>query len=181
MLHDGAWIQAGILVEMAKKAGSYQIAEHYLVSLFVYAAKHHGYDVMSVVNEVRVHYHLEPFPTHGQLAKGRLTLEEQAERFVESIRELREEKVLKYKYDYTWVMEVANKTDGMPTFHTPKSLIDFLQAHHIDFIPSEDSIQKKQNVFTGDFPDWLFTDCDTKAASRRINVGKRLLNIYRSK
>ncbi len=177
--HDGFWMKAETLVEMAKNAGCYQIAEHCLVSLFVYAVTHHEYDVMSAVNEVRSHYHLKPFSTFGPSGKNKLTEKEQAERFIKSIRKLRNEKVMKHKYDYTWIMEITNKTDGMPTFNTPKSLIDFLKSHDIDYIPSEDTINKKQNVLSGDFPDWSFAKCDTNEASRRINVGKRFLSIYR--
>ena len=87
---------------------------------------------------------------------------------------------LKNLYDYTWVMEVMNQTDGMPYFNTPASFIAYLKAAGVERLPSEDSINKKQNTFTGSFPDWMFTDCDAMEAKRRINVGKRFLNIFKS-
>ena len=78
------------------------------------------------------------------------------------------------------VMEVMNQTDGMPCFNTPASFIAYLKAADVERLPSEDSINKKINTFTGRFPDWLFVDCDTTEAKRRINVGKRFLNLFKS-
>ena len=98
-----------------------------------------------------------------------------------SIEKLKEEKILKYKYDYTWVMEVMNQTENMPHFDTPSSFINYLKAMGIEQLPSEDSINKKQNDFSGTFPEWKFKDCDITEATRRINVGKRFLKIYREK
>ena len=97
-----------------------------------------------------------------------------------AVRGLWDEGVLKNLYDYTWVMEVMNQTDGMPYFNTPASFIAYLKAADVERLPSEDSINKKQNTFTGSFPDWMFTDCDAMEAKRRINVGKRFLNIFKS-
>ena len=97
-----------------------------------------------------------------------------------TVQELWEEGVLRHLYDYTWVMEVMNQTDDMPCFNTPASFIAYLKAADVERLPSEDSINKKQNTFTGRFPDWIFVDCDTMEAKRRINVGKRFLNIFQS-
>jgi hypothetical protein len=96
-----------------------------------------------------------------------------------AVQGLWEEGVLRHLYDYTWVMEVMNQTDGMPYFNTPASFITYLKAADVERLPSEDSINKKQNTFTGRFPDWIFVDCDATEAKRRINVGKRFLNIFK--
>lgn len=93
---------------------------------------------------------------------------------------LREEKLLKHLYDYTWVMEVMNKTRGLPKFYTPGSFITYLKELGEERLPSEDSIQLKLSKFSGDFPLWEFIDCDTPEANRRINVGKRFLTAFRS-
>ena len=95
------------------------------------------------------------------------------------LEQLWKEQVLKHLYDYTWVMEVMNETDGMPTFNTPASFIGYLKDLNVEKIPSEDSIGKKLNVFSGSFPNWVFTDCDTREANRRINIGRRFLSLYR--
>ena len=101
------------------------------------------------------------------------------ERVLQCIKFMNEEGTLKHLYDYTWLMEVMNQTKGLPSFDTPNSFVGYLRNHGIKRLPSEDSINKKQNVFTGIFPDWVFTDCDTTEAKRRINVGKRFLSLFR--
>ncbi len=103
------------------------------------------------------------------------------ERVKRCVATLKEEKQLKHKYDYTWVMETMNQSKDTPTFNTPGSFIEYLANLGFDGLPSEDSIGKKLNVCTGTFPDWEFTDCDTTEANRRINIGKRFLSIYRSR
>ena len=95
------------------------------------------------------------------------------------IKQMDKEESLKYLYDYTWIMEVMNLTKGLPKFNTPSSFITYLKNNGIKRLPSEDSINKKQNVFTGTFPDWEFTDCDMSEGTRRINTGKRFLSLYR--
>ena len=91
-----------------------------------------------------------------------------------------DEKVMIHLYDYTWVMECMNQTEGMPHFNTPISFIRYLEKLGISTLPSEDTINKKQNTFTGKFPDWQFIDCDTTESNRRINVGKRFLSCFRT-
>lgn len=98
---------------------------------------------------------------------------------VTAVLRLKDEGVLKHLYDYTWVMEVMNQTEDMSDFKSPASFISYLRDAGVERLPSEDTINKKQNAFTGQFPDWKFTDCDTTEANRRINVGKRFLNIFR--
>ena len=97
-----------------------------------------------------------------------------------TIEKLEEEGTLKNLYDYTWIMSVMNETKGLPDFYTPSSLISYLKNLNIERLPSEDSINIKQNTFSGTFPDWIFTNCDSTEAKRRINVGKRFLNIFRT-
>lgn len=108
------------------------------------------------------------------------TVGDEDQRLKKTIDTMISEGVLPHLYDYTWVMETMNQTDGMPKFKTPASFIQFLKDRGVKRLPSEDTINKKQNAFTGVFPEWEFTDCDTTEATRRINVGKRLLSIYRT-
>lgn len=67
--HDGAQIKAHYLVAMAKKAGSYALAEHYLVSILAHGVMHGLRDYIDMVNEVRVHYQVEPIPVPKQEKK----------------------------------------------------------------------------------------------------------------
>ncbi len=93
---------------------------------------------------------------------------------------LQKEGELKHLYDYTWVMEVMNQTDGLPNFKTTNSFISYVASLGVERLPSEDSIQAKQSKFSGSFPNWEFIDCDTTEANRRINVAKRFIKLYRS-
>ena len=90
------------------------------------------------------------------------------------------EGTLQHLYDYTWIMTVMNQTRGMPQFNTPSSFIDYLRKLGVKRLPSEDSINRKQNTFTGTFPEWTFINCDTTEANRRINVGKRFMALFRA-
>ena len=54
--HDGIQINDSQLFEMAKQAGSYQIAEHYLVSILAYALQTNQLHYIDLVNDVREHY-----------------------------------------------------------------------------------------------------------------------------
>ncbi len=106
-------------------------------------------------------------------------VEDIGQRIRTCIDRLIEEKLIAHLYDYTWILEVMNQTDGLPHFNTPQSFIIYMKDLGIEKMPSDSTINKKQNVFSGTFPDWKFTNCDTTEANRRINVAKRFLNIYR--
>ena len=111
---------------------------------------------------------------------GREYMDNTEQRVKHCIDVLWKEGELKHLYDYTWVMEVMNQTEGLPCFKTPNSFIAYLKRLGNNKLPSEDSINKKQNAFSGDFPNWEFTDCDTPEANRRINVARRFLKLYRT-
>lgn len=100
-----------------------------------------------------------------------------AQRLRRAVGELYLDGVLQYLYDYTWVMEAMNATPDMPHFASPSEFLRFLGEAGVKSLPSADSIQQKQNTFTGKFPNWQFTDCDAKPAeaTRRINVGRRAI------
>ena len=58
--HDGVLIPVTKLIEMAKNAGSYNVAEHYIVSLLYHARRNDLSFVFDEVENIRKHYHLEP-------------------------------------------------------------------------------------------------------------------------
>ena len=68
--HDGAYIHMTKLIEMAKKAGSYNLAEHYIVSLLVHANRYQLLNIIDEVDNIRKHYNLAPFPTAGAPASS---------------------------------------------------------------------------------------------------------------
>lgn len=121
-----------------------------------------------------------PVMPHTEVEVEKTTPVLDDEWIAECIKKLKEEKVLKRLFDYTWVMEVMNQTKDLPKFNTPSSFINYLNDHGIKRLPSEDTINKKLNKYTGTFPHWVFTDCDTTEANRRINVAKRFLTLLRN-
>ena len=62
VFHDGAYLRKEVLVTMAKNAGSYLLAEHYISSLLVHAILYKLPDIIDDVNEIREHYHVPPYP-----------------------------------------------------------------------------------------------------------------------
>ncbi len=58
--HDGIYINDDQLLSMALQAGSYQIAEHYLLSLLAHGLQLNIPTYIDKVNEVRTHYGVVP-------------------------------------------------------------------------------------------------------------------------
>ena len=101
------------------------------------------------------------------------------EQVKKAVMTLKSEGVLKYLYDYTWLMVVMNQTKGLPSFDTPQSFVTYLKGLQLADLPDVSSVKKAYGYVYGDFPNWTFQDKDTTEANRRINVAKRFLNIYR--
>lgn len=98
-----------------------------------------------------------------------------------AIRTMQQEGVLKYQYDYLWLMLVLNKEKSLPHFDTPKSFLQYLRTDiGLDGLPSESTLQKKNGETHGNFPQWDFRDTDdTLEVNRRNNVGRRFLSLLR--
>ena len=99
----------------------------------------------------------------------------------EVIQQLKTEKTIVHLYDYTWIMLAMNDTEGLPSFDSPQSYVTFLNSLGLEDLPSDSSIKKKCEKVLGQFPNLTFIDVDKTESDRRINVGKRFLNLYRSK
>lgn len=61
--HDGVRISDEQLVTLAKNAGCYTLAEHYLLSLLAHGTMYGLTYYINKVNEVRAHYGVIPIPT----------------------------------------------------------------------------------------------------------------------
>ena len=101
------------------------------------------------------------------------------ERVRKAVLTLKSEGVLKHLYDYTWLMVVMNQTEGLPSFDTPQSFVTYLEGLQLADLPEVSSVKKAYGNVLRDFPNWTFPDRDTTEATRRINVAKRFLSIYR--
>lgn len=107
------------------------------------------------------------------------TLSTEDERIRRAIAVLREERLVKHLYDYTWVMDVMNELDDMPSFDSPQSFLGYLGALDFDNLPDPSTIKKANNKMSGKYPDWEFADKDKTETNRRVNVAKRFLAAYR--
>lgn len=98
------------------------------------------------------------------------------------IHELRQEGVLKRRYDFTWVMWGVNCAAGRMLFGSSQSFLDYLTDCGIDQLPSIASLQShNQNFSLSNRPDqWTFRDNqDEQERQRRIRVGKFTIHSYR--
>ena len=93
---------------------------------------------------------------------------------------MRAEGELKHLYDYTWLMMLMNETDGLPSFDTPTSYVDYMKQCGVKSMPTRSNISKYYDKARGEFPNWTFSDADGQEAKRRNNVAKRFLNLVRS-
>ena len=83
--HDGVRIREDQLISMAKSAGSYALAEHYLLSVLAHGTMYGLAYLINKVNEVREFYQVRPIPTPKQMdedsvvptSKFRISIEEQ--------------------------------------------------------------------------------------------------------
>lgn len=91
------------------------------------------------------------------------------------------EGVLKYSYDYTWIMLVMNQMPDMLHFDTALSFLRFFSAElNLERLPSESTISKKKKNTLGQHPSWTFRDVDdVNETRRRNNVAARFLSIVR--
>lgn len=117
--------------------------------------------------------------TAQEQAEASLTL---AEWLKGLIHELRQEGVLKRRYDFTWVMWGVNCAAGRMLFGSSQSFLDYLTDCGIDQLPSIASLQShNQNFSLSNRPDqWTFRDNqDEQERQRRIRVGKFTIRSYR--
>lgn len=101
------------------------------------------------------------------------------ERIKKAVNTMKSEKLLEHAYDYTFIMTIMNDTADMPIFDSPNSFLTYLASLGIDGLPGDSSIKKEYGRMTGKFPDWKFIGKDKTESDRRINIGKRFLNLYR--
>ncbi len=120
------------------------------------------------------------------------------DRTVRAISILNAEGLIKHKYDYTWVMQVINETDEMPTYDSPQSFLTHIAElqEKVKLIlkvglPDISNMNKELAEVTGTFPNWRFIDIkrtkalgrtvyrDITETNRRINIAKRYYNAYK--
>lgn len=102
------------------------------------------------------------------------------ERIIKAVNILKVEGVLKHMYDYTFVMQLMNETEGMPHYDTPQSFLKHFAQLGIAPLPDVSSINRIFSKMVGKFPNWTFVGKDKTETVRRNNVGRQYLNAYKN-
>ena len=92
---------------------------------------------------------------------------------------LRQNKTIRYLYDYTWIMVAIG--DGaikdMGGFRSPQNFMDYLGSLGVERIPSRTTLSTFNNNVCGTYPNWEFIDTDDpQEILRRKNVVRQLIS-----
>ena len=102
-------------------------------------------------------------------------------RIREAIVQLREEHLLRRKFDYAWLKVAMDSTDDMPSFESAQRYLDYLcDELQLDDLPCESSISKMMDMARGQLFHWTFSDTsDAQETTRRNNIVKRFFCLMR--
>lgn len=93
---------------------------------------------------------------------------------------LEDEKVIKHKYDYVWIMQLIaeKKIKEVAPFKTVPSFRSYLLLLGIE-VAGVSTLSEYYNTVSGDYPNWVFTDTDDAGERlRRINVARMFYAAY---
>lgn len=97
-----------------------------------------------------------------------------------AIEVMQQEEVLRYKYDYAWLKVIMDSTEGLPSFRSAQSFVDYLRGLGVADVPSESSISRYMDLPRGRHPQWTFADTsDGRECQRRNLVASRFLSLVR--
>jgi hypothetical protein len=104
-------------------------------------------------------------------------------RIREAIVQLREEHLLRRKFDYAWLKVAMDSTDDMPSFESAQRYLDYLcDELQLDDLPCESSISKMMDMARGQLFHWTFSDTsDAQETTRRNNIVKRFFCLMRGR
>lgn len=96
---------------------------------------------------------------------------------------LKNEKVLRRKYDFAWIKLALEYIDTDFYFDSAESFRKFLIGlFGEDEVPSESTISKKMSTASGELFAWRFSDClDEHERQRRNNIVKRFHVLMRGR
>jgi hypothetical protein len=132
-----------------------------------------------------IHKDMETFPkgemvTEAPALEANLEGKTVDERVKMAIDGLKQEELIEHLYDYAWVMGVMNETKDLPSFDSPQSFLTYLSRLDVAPLPEVSNIKKEYGRIVSKFPNWTILNKDTTETTRRINVAKRFLNLYRN-
>ena len=104
-------------------------------------------------------------------------------RIREAIVQLREEHLLRRKFDYAWLKVAMDSTDDMPSFESAQRYLDYMRDElQLDDLPCESSISKMMDMARGQLFHWTFSDTsDAQETTRRNNIVKRFFCLMRGR
>ena len=92
---------------------------------------------------------------------------------------LKENRTIRYSYDYTWIMVAIGDgvVNGLSGFRSPKSFIEYLINLGVKSVPSRSTVSTWFGRVIGKYPDWEFTDTkDPNEIMRRKNIVRQLIS-----
>ena len=106
-----------------------------------------------------------------------------AARIREAILQLREERLLRRKFDYAWLKVAMDSTDDLPSFESAQRYLDYMRDElMLDELPCESSISKMMDMARGQLFHWTFSDTsDAQETTRRNNIVKRFFCLMRGR
>ena len=110
---------------------------------------------------------------------GVYEIDEINRRIALALKILKENRAIRYSYDYTWIMVAIGDgvVKGLSGFKSPQSFMDYLKSLGVDKVPSRTTISTWFGRVLGMYPNWEFTDTkDPNETMRRKNVVRQLLS-----
>lgn len=110
---------------------------------------------------------------------GVYEIDEINRRMALALKILKENRAIRYGYDYTWIMVAIGDgvVKGLNGFKSPQSFMDYLKSLGVDKVPSRTTISTWFGRVLGIYPNWEFTDTkDPNETMRRKNVVRQLLS-----
>jgi len=101
--------------------------------------------------------------------------------FAKAIKELLQEKVIRHKYDYAFILMAINEgiITGMDPFFSPQNFIDYLSMLGIKDLPCRSTLSNMCTYTQGEYPQWDYCPAvDTAEELRRRNIVVRFSSAF---
>ena len=110
---------------------------------------------------------------------GVYEIDEINRRMALALKILKENRAIRYSYDYTWIMVAIGDgvVKGLSGFKSPQSFMEYLSSLGVEKIPSRTTLSTWFGKVLGRYPLWEFSDTkDPNEIMRRKNIVRQLLS-----
>ena len=110
---------------------------------------------------------------------GEYELDEIHRRMALALKMLKQNGVVRFGYDYTWIMTAIGDgaIAGLAGFKSPQNFMNYLTSLGVEHVPSRTTLSTWYGRVLGKYPNWEFTDTqDSQEILRRKNVVRQLLS-----